>query len=510
MAYYDLREWISTLDKEGLLSRVECEVDWNREIGAIVREVLNRNGPALLFDNIKDHRDTWCSRLFTNGLGSRERISLALGLSKDTPYKEITRVIKERLIKPLGVKTVDTGPVKENIIREDEIDLFDIPVPQWRMQDGGRYINTYCAVVTGDPDNGLLNAGTYRGMIVGRDRIGVLLALTQHWGHHFKKYMDMGQDMPVAVVYGWDPALLMLASAPLIHDGFSEYDYVSSLRQQKCELVKCETNDLLVPASAEMVIEGFISPDPSNFMMEGPFGEYTGYYGGLKSPKPAIKVTCITYRDNPVFRGSIEGGSPHRWSEATFYAAPLFSAVAWNLLEVVGVPGVLDVWTHNVTNSTILKIRIKKAYRGHAKQVANAIWGAGVANNSAKIVIVVDEDIDIHDSEAVEWAIAYRMNADTNQLLVFPGTFGGALDPSTPLRARNVMKYGQGKWARVLVDATINWELEPQEQYGGERFPPLCTEIQPEDERRMRERWGEYGIRVPGHIPSTPEERQDE
>ncbi|MDY6973925.1 MAG: UbiD family decarboxylase [Thermodesulfobacteriota bacterium] len=497
MGYADLREWISTLDGKGLLSRVECEVDWDREIGAIAREVLNKKGPALLFENIKDHKDTWCNRLFTCGLNSRDKIALSVGLPEDTPYKDITRVVKERLERPSGVNVLDTGPVKENIVRGDDINLYDIPVPQWRVQDGGRYINTYSHVVTRDPDTGILNVGTYRGMITDKDRIGVLLALTQHWGHHFKKYMDRGEEMPVAVVYGWDPALLMLSCAPLIHPGCSEYEYVSSLREQECELVKCETNDLLVPASAEIVVEGAISPDPSTFMMEGPFGEYPGYFGGLAAPKPTIRVDCITHRDDPIFRGGVEGGSPHSLSEGVRYGGLFFCAVTWNLLETVGVPGVLDVWTELATGTTILKVRIKKAYRGHAKQVANAIWGAGVANYAGKIVIVVDEDIDIHDSEAVEWAIAYRMNADMDQLLMFPGTFGSMLDPSTPLKDRNIVKYGQGKWARVLVDATINWELEPQEQYGGERFPPLCTVIHPDDEKKMRERWKEYGIDLP-------------
>ena len=494
MAYSDLREWISALEAEGMLSRVECEVDWDRELGAVVREVMNRNGPALLFENIKDHKDTWCKSLFTNGLGSRERTALALGLPKDTGYKEMTRIVKERLARPSGVKVVDTGPLKENIIREDDIDLNDIPVPQWRVQDGGRYINTFCAVVTKDPDTGLLNVGTYRGMTVDRDKIGVLLASSQHWGHHFKKYSARGEEMPVAVVYGWDPVLTMLSATPLIHPGCSEYEYASSLRQEECELVRCETNDLLVPATAEIVVEGFISPDPSTFIMEGPFGEYTGYYGGLASPKTVMKVTCITHRNAPIFRGYPEGTTPGKWTESPYYCAPLYSAVTWNLLESVGVPGVIDVWSDNITNATTLKVRIKKAYRGHAKQVANAIWGAGIANNSGKIVIVVDEDIDIRDSEAVEWAIAYRLNADMDQLLVFPGTFGSVLDPSVPLNERNVMKYGQGKWARILVDATINWELEPQEQYGGERFPALCTEIHPDDEKVIKRRWKEYGI----------------
>jgi 4-hydroxy-3-polyprenylbenzoate decarboxylase len=494
MAYKDLREWISTLEKEGLLSRIKCEVDWDGEIGAISREALNQKGPALLFENIKDHTGTWCSKIFVNGMGSRERVALALGLPRDTHFRDITRVARERLRTPSEVKVVDTGPVKENILRGDDVDLYQIPVPRWRKGDGGRYINTYASVVTRDPETGLMNTGTYRGMITEKNKIGVLLAMTQHWGHHFKKYSDMGKEMPVAVFYGWDPTMLMLSGSALIHPNCSEYEFCSSLRQEQCELVKCETSDLMVPASAEIVVEGFISPDPSTFMPEGPFGEYTGYFAGQARPKHTIRVECITHRDNPIFRGNIEGTSPHKWAESTFYGDPMFSACAWKLLDDVGVPGVRDVWFHNVTSGTILKIRIKKAYRGHAKQVANALWGSGIGNYAAKVVIVVDDDIDIHDSEEVEWAISYRLNAAMDQLLVFPGTFGSMLDPSTPLEQRNIIKYGQGKWARILVDATINWELEPQEQYSGGRFPPLATDVAPEDEKRVKSRWKDYGI----------------
>ncbi|SPD75448.1 Beta subunit of phenylphosphate carboxylase [uncultured Desulfobacterium sp.] len=496
MAYNDMREWMATLEKEGMLSKVSCEVDWNREIGAVVRRVINQKGPALLFDNIKDHEKTFCRKLFTNSLGSRERVALAVGSAKDTPFSEITRTIKDRIARPSDVKVIDKGPVKENILKGEDIDLYQIPVPHWRPQDGGRYINTSCSVVTRNPDTGILNIGTYRGQIVDKDKIGVLLALTQHWGHHFTKYKEKGKEMPVAVVYGWDPTMLMMASAPLLHPGCSEYEYISSLRQEPCELVRCETNDLLVPASAEIVIEGLISPDPSTFITEGPFSEYTGYMGGMAAPRPNIKVTCITHRDDPIYRGTMEGATPHSWSESAWYTPPCFCAATWNLLETVGVPGVLDVWANNVTENTITMVRIKKHYRGHAKQVANAIWGSGIANYAGKIVIVVDDDIDIHDHEEVDWAISYRMNADMNKLLIFPGTFGSMLDPSVPLSQRNVVKYGQGKWSRVLVDATINWELEPEMQYGDERYPPLATTIEPEDENKVKLRWQEYGIKI--------------
>jgi 4-hydroxy-3-polyprenylbenzoate decarboxylase len=497
MAYDDFREWISTLEKEGQLSRVSCEVDWNREIGAITREVLSRSksGPSLLFENIKDYKDTWCKKVFVNGLSARERVALAVGLSTDTPFKDIVRVIKERIAKPSEIKVVDTGPVKENIIKGDDIDLFQIPVPQWRRLEGGRYIHTPTSIVTRSRETGLMNVGTYRGQIVEKDRIGTILATTQHWGHHYSSYKNKNEVMPVAAVLGWDPVLVMLAGAPILHPGCSEYEFASSLRQSPCELVKCETNDLLVPASAEIVIEGYISSDPSEFRMEGPFGEYTGYMGGQAAPRPNIKVTAITHRNNAIFRGALEGCQPHNWSESAYYTVPCFSAVTWNLLDTVGVPGVLDVWANPVTENTISKVRIRKAYRGHAKQVANALWGSTIANYAGKFVIVVDEDVDIHDYEQLEHAIAHRVNPDMNHILFFPGTFGSMLDPSVPLPQRNVVKYGQGKWTRVLIDATINWELEPEMQYGNEKFPPSAVEIEPDDKALIDRRWNEYGIK---------------
>lgn len=495
MAFKDLREYVSLLETKGELKRVKAEVDWDEEIGAIVRKTLMKQGPALLFENIKDHKDTFSTKFFANGLGSWSRCALALGLPADTSPRDLVRTMKERIAKPVKPKVVNKGPVKENILRNEEVDLYQIPVPKYHNLDGGRYINTLCGTVTGDRDTGFLNIGTYRGMITARDRIGVLLARSQHWGHHFTKYQERGEPMPVAVVYGWDPVLIMMAACPVIHwGGVSEYDLMGALRREPVELVKCETSELLVPAAAEIVVEGTISPDPKTFEMEGPFGEYPGYYGGMKSPKPVIKVDCITHRNDPIFRGGVEGSSPGRLAETTYSQVPAFCAAVWQLLEMVGVPGVLDVWAPPVATTANMRVKIRKQYRGHAKQIANAIWGSGAANHAAKHLTVVDEDIDIHDDGAMEWAIAYRVNAAMDDVLFFPGTFGSPLDPSIPLRERDLLKYGQGKWCRVLVDATMNWDLEKEEQYGGNRYPPVCTKIDPKIEQLVDKRWKEYGL----------------
>lgn len=494
MGYDDLRAWIGALEGAKQLARVSSEVDWNLELGGISRSLMRREGPALLFENIKGYKNSRCQRLFINGLGNRQRVAMALGIPLGVSYRDIVMTIKERLRRPVAPVKVPSGPVKEVILREDEIDLYEFPVPKYNHMDGGRYINTYCGIVTMDPETKAINVGIYRGMIVGKNKIAVLLATTQHWGQNFVKYREMGREMPVAVVYGWDPTLLMVAGTPIVHLGRSEYDYCGALRECPVELVRCETSDLMVPATAEIVIEGFINPDPGTHEMEGCFGEYPGIYGGLKSPKPVLRVECITHRKNPIFRGGLVGNSPGRFSEDAYWCTPTKCAIMWNHLEDVGVPNVLGVWGSQVTCANNVRVQIKKIYRGHAQQVAMALWSNSIANYTAKNVVVVDEDIDVFSDEDIEWAISYRTNAEMHDIQFFHNTFGSMLDPSTPLPLRNVQKYGQGKTSRVIIDATVNWDLEPEEQYGGKRFPDLCTVLSPEIEELITRRWVEYGI----------------
>ena len=497
MAYRDLREWIHKLEMEDHLQRVKAEVDWDLEIGAITRATAAQRGPALLFENIKGHQKTSCKSFFTNSFGSMERVAMAMGLDKAAGAEECVETLKSRLLKPSNTVQVERGSVQQHVIEKKEIDLQQLPVPHWHHRDGGRYINTLVGVVTRDPETKLLNVGTYRGMVSGKDKIPVLIAATQHWGQHFAKYRRLGQEMPISIFYGAEPTIFMLTSAPLNDPHSSEYEYGGSLRQQPLELVRCQTNDLLVPAEAEIVVEGRLSGDPKTFVMEGPFGEYPGTYGGMASPKPAIDVDCVTHRTNPILMGSLEGNSPGRLCESAYLTSVTFSAICWNFLEKFGVPNILGVWTAPVTCSTTLRVKIRKIYRGQAQQVANAIWASSLANYAGKNVIVTDEDIDIYNDEAMEWALAWRVNAEMGDVTFFSGTFGSMLDPSYPLETRDIRKYGQGKWTRVLIDATINWDLEPEEQFGGNRYPPSATDIDPAEEQLIRKRWKEYGFKEP-------------
>lgn len=490
----DLRDWINLLEELGELKRIDAEVDWDKELGAITRMNTNIGGPALLYENIKDYQSTPCRKLFTNGLGSRRRLALALRLPIDSNDRAITTTLKKRFQERVESNRIDSGPVKEKIITGEDIDLTSIPVPLWNYRDGGRYINTCCGIVTMDPDTKIMNIGMYRGMIASKNTISGLISATQHWGIHFEKYKQRGEEMPVAVVYGWDPVLEIAASAPISHPGYSEYEISGALRKLPVDLVKCETSDLWVPASAEIVIEGKISSDPETFEMEGPFAEYIGYYGGMAKPKPVIRVECITHRDDPIFRGCCEGGDPGRLAEPNLWSTHNKCAAIWNFLDSCNIGEILSVWSSPLARATILRVQIKKTYRGEAKQIAHAIWGSNMSLYSAKIVIVVDEDIDAFDSDAVDWAIAYRVNADMGDIQFAPGCIGSALDPSVPLNKRNIEKYGQGTWTRILIDATVDWNLEPQEQYEGKRFPPLASDIYPETEKLVKKRWKEYGL----------------
>ena len=495
-SFDDLRGWIEALRLEGELQEIEVEVDWDCELGTIARKTFgNGDGPALLFNSVKGYGpgdDVWSRKVFTGGLSNYRRVAMALGLPKDAPVRDMVMATRHYLGQRVAPVEVGSGKVKENVVAGDDIDVYKVPVPRWHREDGGRYINTYQATVTMDPDTGQHNLGIYRGMLGQRDTIPVLLWRAQNWGVHFQKWADRGMKMPVAHVYGFEPCLPFCASAP-IPTGVSEYEVMGAIRGRPMELVKCETSDLMVPADCEMVIEGFIDPDPATFEMEGPFGEYTGYFGGDQGPKHVTKVTCVTYRDGSIHRGTLEGTLPKMLNENSITSSVQRAGVAWNVLERAGVPGITDVHCPPANNGTTLMIQMHQTYRGQAKQAAAAIWGSNSAHLRYKNVWVVDEDIDIHDYGALDWAFAYRVNAAEDDIVFFPATFGSLLDPSTRLPQRDPLKYGTGKWTRVLIDATVNLDFDAEVQYGGDRYP-LSVRPNEEDMELVTSRWKEYGF----------------
>jgi UbiD family decarboxylase len=499
VAFGDMRGWMKALQTAGELHEINAKVDWNIELGTITRLAQGPGtGPALLFNNIKDYNkpNSLCRSVFAGGLSSYRRIAMMMGLSPDTHPRDLVKIARNIMTGSIPPKIVDTGPVKENIITGKNVDLYKFPAPYWNRLDGGRYILTYGGVVTKDPETGVMNVGVYRGMVGGKDKIPILMWRAQHIGQHVTAWQNSGKSrMPIAVAVGWEPSLDFVGGSP-VPKGICEYDVVGAIRGAPVELVKCETVDLYVPATAEIVIEGYLDVDPKSYIMEGPFAEFTGYVAGDKSPKPTIHVTAITHRNKPILRGCIEGGLPGSYSENTVCSSIMRASTAWNVLDRSGVPGITDVWCPPVHAGINLLIQMKQSYRNQAKQAANAVWGSSAAHVRYKHITVVDDDIDIHDYAAVDWAIAFRVNAGEDDIIIMPSTFGAGLDPSTRKRDRNPALFGTGKWNRVLIDATMNLDYDPDPDLGGARFPPKVWPAE-KDIAAVQTRWKELGLDNP-------------
>src|ERR1700761_201813 len=230
MGFLDMRQWMAQLEQHGELRRIKAEVDWDREIGAITRRPLEKKGPALLFENIKGYKDGRCTQLFASGLGARSRLALALGFSQDASNRELVQYVMKKNRETIPPVMVDTGPVKDVIIRGKDIDQTEFPVPKWHYLEGGRYIHTFSSIVTRDPDTGVMNVGLYRGMIGKKNTAPFLLIKRgKHWAALFVNWPARGQPRPVACVIGWDPIMACPAGSRL-PAGVCEWDVMGAYR----------------------------------------------------------------------------------------------------------------------------------------------------------------------------------------------------------------------------------------------------------------------------------------
>ena len=484
MAFKDLREWIDLLDKKGELFNVKAKVDWNLEIGAILQKVFDEGGPALLFENIKDYENTLCTKLFSASLSTNNRIALMLDLPSGTPPRALIEEYRKRIKRSIEPIIVETANVKENIIQGDDVNLFEFPAPKWHHLDGGRFIGTFDGVVTQDPESGWINVGLYRRQLHDKSTMGISIVSGQHIWMHYKKYLQKGKAMPIAIVCGWDQVLPAVACTPL-PPGVNEYEVMGALRQRPVELVKCETNDLLVPANAEIVFEGEVPADLSTMREEGPFGEYSGYYGSEAGPKPIINIRCITHRLDPIFQGTLEGvpiNEDHRIMSINS------SSCVWNFLETHLGGIVTGVNVDPSTGWANVFVQVNNKYIGQPFEVASAIWSKA-SPYFAKNIMVVDKDIDIYDLNKIAWAFAYRVNPKKD-FHIFPGR-GSPTDPvAHPKDYFSVMPLVN----RLLIDATKPiHENPPAERWNNERFPMLSY---PDDEtmNKVKKRWEELGL----------------
>jgi len=480
----DLRGWLEHLKAEGELKEITAKITPDGEVQEIARQMSARKGPAVLFTDIAGHEKTWCKRLFVGSMNTFGKVSLALGLPKKTPPPVMVERIRKTMSNPVQPKIVQTGPVKKNVIKAG-IDLNKIPVPMWHPGDGGRYINSWSGAVTKDPDTGEYNVGCYRGMIAGKDTIVSLLLRSQHWGQHFVKYCARGEKMPVAFVYGGDPTFMIAAGSPVTTTGkWGEYEWMGAMRGEPVPLVKCETVDLYVPANAEIVIEGHVLCDPGAKVREGPFKEASGQYA-QPAKRPVMKVSCITYRDDPIFAGSATGLAPVL--EEQFVPAVFgLTSVLKNHLENSGLPFV------DLTLFPFFAVKIKKMWQGHPIQVAYSLMGHKSSNLPFKMLVVVDDNVNIYNPKSVMRAI--NNNVDPAEDVHVMPVDNLIFDAAMAEKDTNIEEYGGSLGNKLFIDATVNWKRHPKrKEWGGARVQP--AEPAPKaDVEKVKKRWSEYGF----------------
>ncbi len=455
MPYNSLQQFISKLDKENELIRIKTYVNPELEITEITDRISKQKGggKALLFENTGTDFS-----VLINSLGSNKRICMALGVSDlDDIGKEFENLLKrfkpktdilEKLKLLSGLKEISSwmprlvskkGACQQVINMQP--DLSKLPILKCWPHDGGRFL-TLPIVHTKDPITGIRNVGMYRVQIFEKDLCAMHWHRHKTGARHFEKYKQTGKKMPVAVALGGDPVYTYSATAPL-PENFDEYMLAGFLRKKRVDLVKCISQDIEVPADADIVIEGYINTD-ENFILEGPFGDHTGFYS-LADYYPKFHITCITHRKEAVYPATIVGIPPQEdaWiAKATerIFLSPIKMAL---LPEIVDIDLPQTGVAHNLTI-----VKINKSFPGQAFKVANALWGAGQMMFN-KVMIIVDQDVDIHNYKGLAQQISKIINPQTDFLFS-----RGPLDILD--HSSSKMSYG----SKLCIDATKKYEEE--------------------------------------------------
>ena len=491
MAYDDLRDWIAALDRAGELKKVTTEVDPILEIAEITDRVSKNNGgrasapggPALLFQNIKNHPG---AQVLINQFGPPRRMNLALEVDKldevadrirqfmdvKSPQGFLDKVKMLPMLAEMGKffpKTVSTGPCKE-VIRRDNFSLDWFPILQCWPKDAGRFITLPC-VITRDPRTGKRNVGMYRMQVYDSQTTGMHWQRQKVAAEHYRERMrsSVGARVParaaavdimarssggsviadgerpagkmdVAVAIGTDPAITFSAIVPAPPD-VEEYLIAGFLRQKPVELVKCETVDLEVPASAEIVLEGHVNLD--ELRTEGPFGDHTGFYS-LEDLYPVFHLSCITHRKNPIYSTTIVGKPPMEDGWMGKAVERIFlPLMKLTIPEIVDINLPVEGIFHN-----LMIVSIKKSYPGQARKVMNAVWSLGQAMFT-KCIIVVDEDVNVQDIGEVTLKVLNHIDPERDIQFTL-----GPIDSLD--HASRLPNYG----SKMGIDATRKWSSE--------------------------------------------------
>jgi len=484
----DLREWLSRVEEIGELTRVSEPVDRDEEMSAISYLVAKQQpSPAVLFERPRGFdKSPVGAKLLWNILGpSVKRVALSLEEPADTPTVELIRRVKNKLKMRLPPREMpaDQAPIYQNTITGKHIDLNQLPIPRHWPLDGGRYAGTGDAVITRDPDSGYLNVGTYRMMVQGKSQVGLYLSPGKDARLHITRAWQQGKPISVAAAWGIDP-LFMLVGSQTFPKNVSEYEYAGGIKGEPIPVVRGKKTDLLIPANAELVIEGVIRPN--SVKAEGPFGEFPGYYGRPEAGCPLVDVTAVHYRTRPILTNALMADYPS--CEQSGFFSVIRSAKIWDDFDKLGIPGIQGVYAHPAAAGGfgMTVISLEQRYAGHAAQsLALAAQVPGGAYYT-KWIIAVDEDVDPTDIDQVIWAMASRCNP-IDDIDILRNTWSTWLDPTqNPPEKR---PYG----SKALINACREHRHLPV-------FSKRTT-LRKKIYDQVAARWSELGL--PGKIPTV-------
>jgi len=446
--YTDLREWIDEARKLGEIKEVKG-LSWQEDIGLVSELALHDDdAPCFVFEDVPGTIKG--SRVLVNFFGGRRK-NMTLGFPTDLSKIELSEGFRTNFmteLKRIPPKVVKDGPIFENVMKGDDVDVTKFPTPQWHDADGGRYIGTGSFNITRDPDEGWVNCGTYRVMIHDAKSVGFYISPGKHGRIMRDKYLARNEPMPVAIVAGGDPMAFLMACSEVPY-GISEYDIVGGIRGRPTEVINGPVTGLPIPANAEIVIEGFVQPGKER--IEGPFGEWTGYYASDLRPEPVLDIKAIYYRNNPIILGCPPLRPP---DEIARYRAVVRSALLRDNIEKAGVPGITSVWAHEVGSARLLLVvGIKQRYPGHSKQAGHIAAMCHVGAYCGRYVIVVDDDIDVSNLEEVIWAMITRSDPATS-IDIITNAWSTPLDPRIEPERKAA---GDNTNSRGIIDACRPW-----------------------------------------------------
>ncbi len=415
--FRSLRDWLSFLESKNDLVQNNEMITVEGDVIVLDRRTAQIDGPALLHTNIHGYPG-W--RVYTDGLTARRRQSWALNMETDKPSEFIAqKIAKSKSVKP---KVVDSGPCKEIKLLGNDVDLTKLPVSYTGELETTPHLTAGISFVQ-DPDTGWTNAGIRRFQVVGKNLLTDLVLPFQQEGIIFSKWKEKKKSMPISIVIGADPIVYISCNMPA-PEQFDEMDYWGIFAGEPLEVVRCETNNILVPATAEVVLEGEV--DIEKRMFEGPFPEMPGYYSGFRMC-PVVKINAMTLRSDAIYQDMPMGMPP---SEGHSVGAFVFEVELYRQLKEL-IPAVVDVGilsTQSLTTAVSISKRAKLSTPGLEKRVALAVKAIR-AGMMVKNVFVVDEDVDVHNIQEVLWAFSVRFQPakDITVLEEMPGVY---LDPS--------------------------------------------------------------------------------